>query len=785
MMHASPARAMWLIARLRLQRLANMITRFQFGAKNKTSSRSATAAKKRTGWIIPSLIGVAMLLSLLNVSRQSALNMQCQLEPSSQCVQPTRGGLPRIDLDAAAAELHATPLAPPVQLGLTLQLSLLFLVSVMLPLSSREIATADWDLEWLVTLPAHRSTLLWGRILERTLVNPTGWIVLGPCCAVIAWYAGFRWSAPLAGIAGALSLLPLAAMLRTLADTGLRMSLAPSQLRNVQAVMAILGMPLMYLAYAFATMHSGSPIQDIARTAPAWMLSTPPGLLVRAIDAQTLAQSFTLLALLLVALLLSLWAGMQLLRHQLRDGVVVSGSRESTRALPQPRHAAPGRAWLTRLLPDSPIKRRELRLLSRDRNFLIQSLLLPLILVGSQLVFTGSANALSEMAASPTFLAGMAFGIGSYMLMLSAFQTLNNEGQTLWMLYTFPRSLDSVLQEKAQFWAVLALVYPLLILSVGLWFAPQLAPETLSRFSVVLAGIPIFSAIAVALGVFACDPLSQEARNKIKPSYTYLYLMLCGLYVYAVTSDQWAQKLVLIVLMASLAVALWQKARDLLPYLLDPAMAPPARVSTADGLIAATLFFVLQGVIFLVMVKLLKMPENEALVVAFSVGGMLVYAIMRLVYWLGKSSGVPVMLAGPPLRTVCWGAGAGLFAAAFGVAYLGLIEHWQLFGETPGALGKLAPHWLFLLTVVAAPLCEEFIFRGLIFGGLRRSAQLAPAMLMSAALFAIIHPPVSMLPVFVLGLCTAYVYDKTRSLLAPVLAHAIYNAAVLSQQLSG
>jgi hypothetical protein len=779
MMQATPVRAMWLIALLRMRRLANMMTRFRFGPK-KPGSRPATPAKRRLGWVFATLIGCAMLLSLLNVTRQSALNMQCYLEPSSACVHVMRDGLTGTDQDAAAAELHATPLSHPVALALSLQLWMLFLVSVMLPLGSREIASADWDLEWLVTLPAKRSTLLWGRILERTLVNPTGWILLGPCCSVVAWYAGFRWSAPLVGVAGALALLPLAAMLRTVADTGLRMSLAPSQLRNVQAVMAILGMPLMYLAYAFGTMRTGSPILGLSRSVPEGLLWTPPGLLIRAIDAPSAAQALVPLALLALELLLALWVGMQVLGRQLRNGVVASGSRESARA----KKAAPERAsWLARLLPASPIKRRELRLLSRDRNFLIQSMLLPLIVVGSQIAFSGSANALNDMAASPSFLAGMAFGIGSYMLMLSAFQTLNNEGQTLWMLYTFPRSLESVLKEKAQFWAVLALCYPIVILSLGLWSAPALAPQTLARFAMVLAGIPIFSAIAVALGVFACDPLSQDARNKIKPSHTYLYFMLSGMYVYGISSDLWAQKLVLIVLMAALGVALWQKARDQLPYLLDPAFAPPARVSTADGLIAAMLFFVLQGVIFIAMIKLAKLAEDQALVVAFGGAGVLVYAIMRLVYWLGKTAGVPVLLGAGPGRALGWALAGGTLAAAFGLGYLHLIGQWRLFDDAPAGAASIAPHWLLLLAVVAAPLCEEFIFRGLIFGGLRRSVGLAPAMLMSAALFAIMHPPVSMLPVFVLGLCTAYVYDKTRSLLAPVLVHALYNGAVLAQQL--
>ena len=49
------------------------------------------------------------------------------------------------------------------------------------------------------------------------------------------------------------------------------------------------------------------------------------------------------------------------------------------------------------------------------------------------------------------------------------------------------------------------------------------------------------------------------------------------------------------VLSLLLAFALWQKARDRLPYLLDADVAPPARVSTSDGLIAAMVFFVVAG----------------------------------------------------------------------------------------------------------------------------------------------------------------------------------------------
>ncbi|MES2016196.1 MAG: type II CAAX endopeptidase family protein [Pseudomonadota bacterium] len=783
MMQATPSQAMWLIARLRLRRLWNMIAGFSFRPINKTKSRAATPARKRVGWLLAGVMGVLMLFSAVNMARQSVVNIQCYLEPSSHCISVGPHDKTQIEVNVAADELHAARFSAPVESALAMQLSLLFLVSFLLPLSSREMAAADWDLEWLVTLPASRATLLWGRIAERTLVNPTGWILLTPFCAMQAWYAGLGWSAPLAGLAGALVLMPLAATLRTLVDTGLRMSLAPSQLRNVQAVTAILGMPFLYLAIAFSAMHAGSPVLGLARQFPAWSQWLPPGVMVKAINAGSAAQAGAMLALLALEIGAAIWLGMRVLRYQLRNGVVASGAREAARSAPPP---AASTSALTRLLPASPIKRRELRLLGRDRNFLIQSLLLPIIIVGGQLLFTSSASAITEMANSPSFMAGMAFGIGSYMLMLSAFQTLNNEGQALWMLFTFPHAIEKVLKEKAEFWGVLALLYPVLILSATLLLAPAHALATLGLFAVVLAGIPIFSSIAVALGVFGCDPLATDVRTKVRPAYLYLYMLLSGVYIYAITAGPWPQKLVLIVLMAAFAQALWQKARDQLPFLLDPSASPPAQVSTADGLMAAMLFFVLQSALFL-LAKWSDLPDAQAIVLAFAGAGVLVYAVMRLTYRIGKTGGVPALLRQNAGQALAWGAGAGVAAALVGLGYLQLVRHWDLFAEALQAGGKhaFAAHWLILLAVLAAPLCEEFIFRGLIFGGLRRSMGLAPSMLLSAALFAIVHPPVSMLPVFVLGLGTAWVYDRTRALLAPMLVHAIYNGVLVSYQLLG
>jgi len=84
--------------------------------------------------------------------------------------------------------------------------------------------------------------------------------------------------------------------------------------------------------------------------------------------------------------------------------------------------------------------------------------------------------------------------------------------------------------------------------------------------------------------------------------------------------------------------------------------------------------------------------------------------------------------------------------------------------------------------VVVAPIFEKIIFQRLIFGGLRRYLGALPAIVASAAVFAIVHPPVSMIPVFFLGVCAALAYDRTKLLLAPMIAHGLYNAIVIAYQ---
>jgi ABC-2 type transport system permease protein len=776
-------RAMLLMARLRLTRLVNQSEAlFLRTLRRKQAGRVATPGKRRNQWLLASLVALLAGFSFTQMARNAVLNLHCQIDAGAACAVADGHGATRMALEQAAARLAATPFSLPLVSALTMMLTLALLISVLMALGSRELTQADWDLEWLVTLPVRRKTLLWGRVLERSVSNPPALFALLPLCGLLAWYSGLRWSAPLAALLATALLLPLTALVHTLADTGLRMWLPASQLRNLQALTGLAAMPVIYFMMALGMPGASSFPVAWARAYPAWTVWTPPGLVIQLLQAATPGRAAALAALLLAQVGLLLAGGVGLLRYQLRHGVVASGARESVRRRAPRAGAAPRAAWLA-----SPIQRRELRLLSRDRNFLVQSLLLPVVIIGSQLMFNGALNDLGQLAAHPATVAAVAFGIGSYVLMLSAFQTLNNEGPVLWMLYTFPRSIDSVLREKAQLWGVLALAYPVTVFGLAAWFGPGPDWPLAGLFVIVLAGMPVFAVIAVALGVFACDPLAQDVRTRVRPTYVYLYMMLASFYVYSVYTSVWSQKLVVMVLCGALALALWQKARDELPYLLDPAAAPPARVSAADGLMAATAFFVLQALIAIVLSDS-DAPHRiglQALTIAFAAAGATVYGCTRLLYWRNKTAGVPAMVerAGAPAATRLGLAGA-MPAIAAGLGYLAALRHSAWGAElAAGASGNAGP--MLALAVLAAPLCEEFIFRGLIFGGLRRSMGALPAMLVSAAIFAIVHPPASMLPVFVLGLCTAWAYERSRQLLAPMLVHALYNAAVVSWQLWG
>ncbi|MDQ7096830.1 type II CAAX endopeptidase family protein [Desulfosporosinus sp. PR] len=93
-----------------------------------------------------------------------------------------------------------------------------------------------------------------------------------------------------------------------------------------------------------------------------------------------------------------------------------------------------------------------------------------------------------------------------------------------------------------------------------------------------------------------------------------------------------------------------------------------------------------------------------------------------------------------------------------------------------------------LLAGVLAPVIEETLFRGLIFGSLRAYCGKWTATVISAAIFSGLHfQAYGFLPRFILGIALVYLFDKYKSLYPSVALHSLNNivATLLASKLAG
>lgn len=81
---------------------------------------------------------------------------------------------------------------------------------------------------------------------------------------------------------------------------------------------------------------------------------------------------------------------------------------------------------------------------------------------------------------------------------------------------------------------------------------------------------------------------------------------------------------------------------------------------------------------------------------------------------------------------------------------------------------------------VVAPLVEEIFFRGFVFAGLRGRWGWPQAALASAGLFALAHLLSTLiLPIFILGIIFAFLYQVSGSIWPAILMHMLTNSAAL------
>lgn len=669
-------------------------------------------------------------------------------------------------------------------LMLIILLWIVLLVCLTLGIGAKDLGQLEWSFEWLYSFPASASSLFASKLLVYSLTNPLAWVLFFPFLIMVFVASGCGFMALPLGLLAAVYLLLLAGSLATILEVMLRKFLSLSQIKNVQALFTTLGSAGLLVIYALGL---SKPLRDFllqhvarvpdfiglspfslplilgAPSSPAWKMWSAAG---------GMALSATVFCL--FSLVGSQWLT--------RDGLIIAGGPyQGTRGV-RTRGSKPQRFGGAAFY--------EALLLVRDRNLFVQVVVVPLLIPAFyMLIFSGM---LSAVSGNFRHAAAIAFGVGAYSFLNSAMGVLQRENKTLWQLVSFPKSLSSILVRKTLVWAIVGLSYGGLTLLVLSYFNHHLRPSDLGDAFLGLYGILIYAFIAAGIGILATNPLEDEPRRRIKVEFVYLYMFLAGLYGNVVYAPSLWAKLAQIVLSTVLAFALWQKVHDRCPYILDPIAQPPYQLNLADGMIAVIAFFVLQSLYFIFFGAVIDGPKSVSITMAYVLAGLTIVILWLLVmrgqgvtksvFTLPESKIDKPSMAWSVINGVGWGALAACVAFIY-LKGLSLFPAWKIWKHDAQLSSFLTgvdkSIFLIILMVVAAPVVEEFLFRGLIFQGIRRSTGPVLAVLGSAAVFAVVHPPISVVPVFALGVATAISYQRSRTLLAPMITHAVYNASVI------
>lgn len=125
------------------------------------------------------------------------------------------------------------------------------------------------------------------------------------------------------------------------------------------------------------------------------------------------------------------------------------------------------------------------------------------------------------------------------------------------------------------------------------------------------------------------------------------------------------------------------------------------------------------------------------------------------------------------LAALVWG---GLLGALEAVGLIDGVEPQELVslfqvGGDPLAIGLLV-----VFAIVLAPIVEEVIFRGCLYRFLKSQTTRLPAQLISGTLFSLMHANLfSFVPLVVVGVLLARVYERSGNLLVPIWFHAFFN----------
>jgi membrane protease YdiL (CAAX protease family) len=139
-------------------------------------------------------------------------------------------------------------------------------------------------------------------------------------------------------------------------------------------------------------------------------------------------------------------------------------------------------------------------------------------------------------------------------------------------------------------------------------------------------------------------------------------------------------------------------------------------------------------------------------------------------------------------RTIFLGALVSILVVPVALSLAGLTERLiRAFGSVPNiqqpvkmVMEATSIHQLVvsgIAAIIFAPIVEEIIFRGVLYPAVKRYADPRTALWGVSILFALTHMNLTALVALtVLGIILTFLYETTNNLVAPIIAHSVFNA---------
>ena len=652
----------------------------------------------------------------------------------------------------------------------------LIIALALMPLSTRtkDLGAVDSQLEWLYSLPLGGGEILTGRFVSMVFVRPLAWIIVWPVSSVLFWAMGLGWAGLVLGLFASLACSVIAAGTELAIETWMRTKGSFRAKKNVQAAAIVIGTLCFYIALAagFVGSQRTGWIEWILDKTPAWLTAIPGTVMM--LPTVGVAGLFQFIAVVSGLAILFGFGGWYLSAASMRHGLSSGNEREGKRA-----------AGATEISQKPPnLSRFEWLLLIRDKNLAVQVIVVPLMLVGYQLLI--SPQMLT--GASGHHLAVMAFGCGAWASMMTAPQILLSEGRNIWMVFSLPVEIATYFERRTKIWRFTAVVMAAFVIACLAIWKGGIPIEHWWRVVAALAGVWVMSLViyAIMIGDAELPDPAQGERPKISVVRMYLCMFVAAIYGSVLWHAGPWHVLASLVIWGFLGTGLWQGINGRLRHLMEPTEKVPPELTLATALFAVLVFFLVQVLTVAILFAITGELGPSDILISFVAGGGVALATTsaRLTRHQLKLPELPPAIPTPALVrdlalsvVACVAVGFLWIYAIHNVPPLREIYEEAQAGS---ALFDINDLGIILLATVAAPILEELLFRRYIFRIMQAFWSPAFAIFASALLFAIVHPALSFPPVFLLGLATAWIYQRSGKIWTCMLLHALYNAAVLA-----